>query len=88
MFHTFVVLLGQDGEDGDDAKDESSDDQVERADGKAITPSQAPKTAAMKAPTLKPNFAHCDGKTRGNTLGPFHQRVQHAKASASKATGK
>ena len=86
MSHTFVV--GSPRQDCDDAKNESSDDEVELADGQAITPSKASKVAAVKAPTPKPKAAHCDGKTPSTTLGPFHQRVQQANASATQAKRK
>ena len=85
MFQTFAAAGAE--QEGDDAKDECSDDEIEQADGKA-TPPKAPKNAAVKAPTPKPKAPHSDGKTLGKSLGPFHQRVQQAKANVSKGKRK
>ena len=82
MFQTLIV--GSPRQDGDDAKDESSDDEVELANGKALTPSKAPKAAAVKAPTPKPKAPHSDRKTIGKTLGPFHRPVNRPRSSKRK----
>ena len=82
MFQIFVV--GSPRQDGNDAKDQCSDDELELGDGKEVTPSESPKAVDVKVPTPKPKAAHSESKTPGKPLGPFHQRVQQAKASAAR----